>query len=215
MHPLPLVSAKPKLRGHFHQASFFVSLGACSLLIAKAHGTRTRAAAVIYACSLCGLFGVSALYHRPQWKPEFRVWMRRFDHAAIFILIAGTATPIALLAMPDLAGMRFFKVLWLSATAGVLLSVFWVDAPKWITAVVAVGVGSMVFPFISDLRSALSSSDLFLILCGGLLYILGAIIYALKRPNPAPLVFGYHEIFHGLVVIAAVLHFFVIYLLIN
>jgi hemolysin III len=206
---------KPLLRGHSHQAAFFSALGACSVLLLNAHGSRTVVATIIYSLSLIGLFGISALYHRPTWPPKQRMWMKRMDHAAIYILIAGTATPICLLALSPIAGIKLLQLIWGAALFGIIQSLFWVTAPKWVSSILYVTVGSLVVPFLPELKAALSMNDVWLILTGGVVYVIGAIIYALRKPNPNPNFFGYHEIFHLLVIAGAGFHFLVIYKLIK
>lgn len=202
--------SKPLLRGHFHQAAFFVALGACAMLVSQSSDSRNLMAALIYSFSLCGLFGISALYHRPTWKPVPRMWMRRLDHAAIYILIAGTSTPICLLALSPEIGTRLLQLVWGAATFGMFQSLFWVQAPKWVSSILYVVVGGIIFPYLAELKAVLSNNDIRLIYAGGVVYVAGAIIYALKRPNPKPQVFGYHEIFHLLVIAGAFFHFQVI-----
>jgi len=206
---------KPLLRGHFHQASFFIALGAGAMLISKSQGLRAHIAALIYTMTLITLFGVSALYHRPQWNTKRRALMRRLDHSAIFLLIAGTVTPICLLALPEGSGENLLLVIWIATFVGILQSVFWVRAPKWLTAVLYVLVGWMSIPYFSEIKSALGAKGAFLILAGGIVYTVGALVYAFKKPNPSPRYFGYHEIFHLLVMIAALLHFLAISQLLN
>lgn len=201
---------KPLLRGHFHQAAFFFALGACAMLIAASHEARALTANIIYSLSLCGLFGISALYHRPQWKPEARMWMRRLDHAAIFVLIAGTGTPICLLAIPGEAGDRLLTIVWAAAAVGVTQSLFWVKAPKWLAAILYIIMGWLAVPYMPEIKNALGPGSVWALMIGGIIYTAGALVYALKRPNPAPLVFGYHEVFHLLVIVAAAFHFIVI-----
>ncbi len=204
----PLV--KPLLRGHLHQAAFFFSLGACALLISKSHEMTSVISMSIYSLSLCGLFGISALYHRVHWSPKGRARMRRLDHSSIFILIAGSATPICLLALSHESGTRVVMLIWCAAMVGVLQSLFWVTAPKWVAAILYVAVGWMVAPYLPEFHVVLGTTKVSLILAGGLVYTLGAVVYALKFPNPSPRYFGYHEIFHLLVIVGAMLHFAVI-----
>lgn len=200
---------KPTLRGHFHEIAFFVALGAGAMLVAESRGERARAATLIYALSLCGLFGVSALYHRPTWAPGPRAWMKRIDHAAIFMLIAGTGTPLCLLAVGAEVGHHVLLLLWGAAGLGILQSLLWVRAPKWISAILYVAVGWIAAPYLPEMGAGLRDGIPWL-LAGGVIYTIGALIYAVKKPNPWPRHFGYHEIFHALVVIAAALHFVVI-----
>ena len=206
---------KPLLRGHFHQAAFFFALGACAMLIANLQEVRALGVAVVYSLSLVCMFGVSAVYHRPTWKPNYRALLKRFDHAAIFVLIAGTGTPICWLALDPSVGSKLLAAIWITAAVGILQSVFWVRAPKWISIGLYVACGWLVGPYIPEIGAALGPASVWLLIAGGLLYTVGALIYAMKRPNPFPKIFGYHEIFHLLVILAAVLHFIVIARLVN
>lgn len=198
---------KPLLRGHFHQAAFFFALGACAMLVARVHDKTSLIAALIYSFSLILLFGISSLYHRPNWQPKQRMWMRRLDHAAIYILIAGTSTPICLLALTPEAGIKLLQLVWGAAIFGIFQSLFWVNGPKWVSSILYVIAGLLVIPFMSELKMVLTTGQIQLILSGGAFYIIGAVIYAIKRPNPYPQYFGYHEIFHLLVIAGAIVHF--------
>jgi len=199
--------AKPRLRGVFHEYAFYVAVVAGAILVAVSDSARELVATWIYAAALAAMFGVSALYHRVDWRsPRMRTWMRRLDHSAILLLIAGTYTPFALLAFEGTVADAVLITVWAGAAAGLVLNLAWIDAPKWLVAVVFVAlgwVGVIAFPQMVDLGIA----PAMLILAGGALYTLGAVTYALRRPNPAPAVFGYHEIFHLLVIGAAAVHF--------
>ncbi|WP_163992250.1 PAQR family membrane homeostasis protein TrhA [Pyxidicoccus caerfyrddinensis] len=201
---------KPKLRGVLHQFAAASALGAGGVLVSMAPTPRAAAAAALYAFSLVVLFSVSATYHRVDWSPRGRTWMRRMDHASIFILIAGTYTPVALLGVTGAAGDSLLLAIWCGALVGVLQSLFWVGAPKVITAALAVAVGWTLVPYLEDARRALGFTELSLILAGGVAYTTGAIAYALKRPDLRPGVFGYHELFHALTLVGAGLHFAVV-----
>lgn len=201
---------KPLLRGVLHQFAAVGALGAGGVLVSMAPTPRAAAAAALYAISLVVLFSVSATYHRVDWSPRGRVWMRRMDHASIFILIAGTYTPIALLGVSGAAGDSLLLAIWCGALVGVLQSLFWVGAPKVLTAALAVGVGWTLVPYLGEARRALGAVELSLILAGGVAYTSGAIAYALKRPDLRPGVFGYHELFHALTLVGATLHFAVV-----
>lgn len=198
---------KPLLRGHFHQAAFFAALGASLVLLMRASSARALLGLGVYALSLVGLFGISALYHRVNWPEARRMWMRRLDHAAIFVLIAGTATPLCLLRLPEKAGQGLLFWIWIVAALGILKSLVWVRVPKALASLLYVAAGCVALPYFGDFRASLAPEGLALILAGGFVYAAGAVVYALKRPNPWPRVFGYHEIFHVLVVVAAALHF--------
>ncbi len=169
-------------------------------------GVRTWAMGVYLSC-LTALFGISAAYHRPTWQPKARAWMRRLDHAGIYLQIAGTYTPICLLAIGGEAGRRLLWLGWIGAAVGIVKSLFWVHAPKPLSALLYVGLGWLVVGEWTALRAALSLQNLVLLFAGGVMYTLGAAIYSLKRPDPWPATFGYHEIFHTLVVAAAACHF--------
>ena len=199
--------AKPRLRGVFHQYAFYVAVVAGAVAVALSDSARELLATWIYAAALAAMFGVSALYHRVDWRSaRVRTWMRRLDHSTILLLIAGTYTPFALLAFDGAVADAILITVWVGAAAGLVLNLAWIDAPKWLVAVVFVAlgwVGVAAFPQMIDLGIAPTT----LIVAGGALYTLGALTYALRRPNPAPAVFGYHEIFHLLVVGAAATHF--------
>ena len=198
---------KPRLRGVSHFWAFFVALAAGAVLVATAPNGRATLAAAIYAGSLATLFGVSALYHRVNWRPAARRWMRRLDHSAIYVLIAGTVTPFALLVMSGPFATALLIAVWAGAAAGIVVELFWVDAPKWATAIVYLSVGwigALGFPAIV-VNAGIGAGVLIAI--GGVLYTAGAVVYARQRPDPNPAVFGYHEIFHVLVIAAAVAHF--------
>jgi hemolysin III len=203
-----IAKVKPRLRGVSHEYAFFVSLVLGIGLIVLAKGAEARLAVTIYALSLSALFGVSALYHVHQWeRPSARQWMRRLDHTMIFFLIAGTVTPFALLVMEPPLSTALLIAVWAGAIAGTIVELAWVNHPKWISAIVyiAVGlIGAIGFPAIVVEAGVVAG---ILIACGGALYATGAIIYATERPNPRPAVFGYHEIFHVLVIAAAAVHF--------
>jgi hemolysin III len=200
--------SKPKLRGVTHEWAFFISLVAGAALIVAAPSGHARVAMAIYAFSLSGLLGTSALYHRVNWRrPEIRRWMRRLDHSMIFLLIAGTVTPFALLVMSGSLADALLIAVWAGALAGIIVELIWVDAPKWVSTMVylAVGwIGLLGFPAIIVAAGVGAGA---LIAAGGVLYTAGAIIYARQRPDPNPAVFGYHEIFHVLVIAAATAHF--------
>jgi hemolysin III len=203
-----IAKVKPRLRGVTHEYAFFVSLVLGAGLILLAEGTEATVAVAIYAISLSALFGVSALYHVHHWeRPSARRWMRRLDHTMIFFLIAGTVTPFALLVMDGPFATALLIAVWGGALAGTIVELVWTDSPKWVSAIVYVAVGligAVGFPAILIEAGIVAGA---LIAAGGLLYATGAVIYALQRPDPSPAVFGYHEIFHVLVIAAAAAHF--------
>jgi hemolysin III len=205
------VLAKPRLRGVSHQWAFFVSLALGLGLVLAASGGREIAATAIYAASVAALLGTSALYHRVDWVREgARRWMRRADHSMIFVLIAGTYTPFSLLVLEGTMATAILIAVWSGAAAGIILQLAWVDAPEWLQALVYVGLGWVAVAALPGLISGIGLFATLLLAVGGLLYTVGALVYALKRPDPAPAVFGYHEIFHVFVLVAATLQYAVI-----
>jgi hemolysin III len=205
-----LTPPKPRLRGVSHQYAFFVSLACGVGLILAASGGRARVAASIYAVAVSALLGTSALYHRVTWRPRARRWMRRLDHSMIFVLIAGTYTPVALLALKGSLATTILIVLWAGALGGAVFKLVWLDAPKWLFALVYVVLGLVTGAVFGELPAAIGWLGVAGLATGGLLYVAGAVIYASGRPNPWPRVFGYHEVFHALVLAAAGLHYAVI-----
>ncbi len=203
-YPSPLV--KPRLRGVSHQIACGVAAIAGAIMVLRAPAGSARLAAGVYALSLVGLLGISAAYHRPTWKPTARAWMRRLDHAAIFLLIAGTYTPFCR-ALAAHGGATIRTVVWCGALAGILQSIVWVKAPRPVSVVIYMALAWCVVPYIPRLYTAVGAWPLGLLLVGGLVYSVGAVIYARRRPDPVPAVFGYHEVFHALVIVAAALHF--------
>ena len=204
-------SAKPKLRGVSHQWAFVVSLFTGAVLVLLAPSGKALLAAAIYAVSVAALFGTSATYHRINWRSlSARRWMRRLDHSMIFVLIAGTYTPFALLALNGTLATAILIVVWSGALAGVVLQLCWVDAPRLLSALVYLAMGWVALAAFPQMIDRVGITGTALVATGGLLYTVGAIIYATKRPNPAPRVFGYHEVFHALVIAAAALHYAVV-----
>ena len=201
---------RPSLRGVSHQYAFFVSVGCGVALILAASAGRARLAAAIYASAVSGLLGTSALYHRVTWRPAARRWMKRLDHTMIFVLIAGTYTPVALLALKGSLANAILIAVWAGAAGGVVFKLLWIDAPKWLFAGVYVALGLASAAIFGELPAAIGWLGVAGLALGGFLYIVGAVIYASGRPNPWPRVFGYHEVFHALVIAAAALHYAVI-----
>jgi hemolysin III len=202
---------KPRLRGVSHQWAFFVSLVTGAALVLAAPSGRATAAAAIYAGSVAGLFGASALYHRVNWSTAgARRWMRRLDHSMIFLLIAGTYTPFAVLALDGPLATAILVVVWSAALGGIVLKLAWIDAPKWLVALIYVAIGWVALAAFPQLLSKLGVTATAMVAAGGLLYTAGALVYARRRPDPAPTVFGYHEIFHALVILAAALQYAVV-----
>jgi hemolysin III len=204
------VTDKPRLRGVSHQWAFLVSLGCGVALVAAASTPRATITCAIYAFAVSSLLGTSALYHRHTWTPAARRWMRRLDHSMIFVLIAGSYTPIAVLALHGTLSTVVLCVVWGGALAGIVLKLVWIDAPKPLVAAVYVALGWVAVLTFGQIGGAIGGLGLIGLAVGGLLYSVGAVIYALGRPNPVPGVFGYHEVFHALVIAAAALHYAVI-----
>ena len=202
---------KPRLRGVSHQWAFFVSVATGVALVLAAPSGRATAAAAIYAVSVAGLFGASALYHRINWSTAgARRWMRRLDHSMIFLLIAGTYTPFAVLALDGPLATAILVVVWTAALGGIVLKLVWIDAPKWLIALIYVAIGWVALAAFPQLLEKLGVTATAMVAAGGLLYTAGAIVYARQRPDPVPTVFGYHEIFHALVILAAALQYAVV-----
>ena len=200
-----LLAAKrrPRLRGVLHQYGFFVSVGVGALLVAGAQGGAARVSAIVFAATVAAMLGISALYHRVVWPPGPRRWIRRLDHAAIFLLIAGTYTPFGLVALHGSWSVVILAIVWTGAFAAIVLKIAWIDAPRWVAAFLALLLGWAGIVAAPEILGSVGLTPLTLLAAGGLLYTAGAIIYALRRPDPVPSVFGYHELFHALVVAAA------------
>jgi hemolysin III len=202
---------KPRLRGVLHQWACVIAAPLGLALVLAAGTTRARIALAAYAVSLVALFGVSALYHRIEWRSfTVRQWMRRLDHSMIFIVIAGTYTPFAVLVLRGPLASALLITVWAGALLGIGLHLAWGNAPTWFRAALYVLLGWLAVAALPELARAIGPGGLALLGLGGVLYTLGAVVYAVKRPDPAPAVFGYHEIFHTLVIAAAALQYAVI-----
>ncbi len=203
----PAAAAKPLLRGVSHQIGFFVALVASVGLVARCTTRDGMVASAVFGAALVLQLGASALYHRVDWAPAARQQMRRLDHAAIFLLIAGGYTPLlALTAHPE-GGHRALLAIWALAGIGVVKSIAWPHAPKWLTALACVAIGWVVVGDVVARTPVVGATSIALLVSSGVTYSLGAVVYAVKRPDPWPRVFGYHEIFHLFVVAASVLLF--------
>ena len=203
----PDARVKPRLRGVSHGIAFVLALPLGAALLFAAETTRGRASALVFAVSVTTMLGASALYHLVTWSPSVRPWMRRLDHAGIYALIAGTYTPFGLLVLSGNWTVVVLAIVWTGAVAGVALKFLWVDGPKWLSAVIGIAlgwVGIVAFPQILD---EIGLTPALLLLAGGLAYTAGAVIYALRRPDPVPAVFGYHELFHAFVLAAVACHY--------
>jgi hemolysin III len=199
--PAELTTDKPLLRGVLHQAAFLVSLVIGTLLIVGAGG-HERAAASFFAGAVALCFGASALYHRLTWTPRLRLWMRRIDHAGVYLLIAGTYTAVGLLALDGAWRPVVLASVWAGSTVAIGLKFVWVDAPKWLAVVLGIALGWMGVMALPQLITRLNPAAVVLLVLGGILYTAGAIVYAVRRPTLAPAVFGYHELFHALTIVA-------------
>jgi hemolysin III len=192
--------AKPRLRGLSHAAAFLAAVPLGVLLVVEAETSLGRLAAVVFAASVVTMFGASALYHAPNWPDGPRRWLRRIDHAGIYGLIAGTYTAFGLLAAKGNWRPVVLGIVWIGALAAIVFKFAWIDAPKWISSVIGVAlgwIGVIVFP---QLLGEIGVGGSLLVLAGGLLYTAGALVYAFRRPDPYPAVFGFHEVFHVLVI---------------
>jgi hemolysin III len=213
VHPRDLV--RPRLRGVLHQYACAVAIAIGCILVSQAENERARLAASVYAVSLAALFGVSAAYHRITWRPSLRAWVARIDHSMIFVFIAGTYTPFALLVLRGTTAIVVLAVVWTGAALGVGSRLLWHRAPRWVTVPLYIGLG-WVAAFIVPQLIGGAGIAVFVLLCvGGVAYTIGGVMYALRRPDPAPNTFGYHEVFHLMTVIAAICHYvavsFVVY----
>jgi hemolysin III len=204
--PLP----KPRLRGVSHQWGFVVSLAAGAALIALAPRGRATTAAAIYAAAVSALLGTSTLYHRVDWRPAARRWVRRLDRSMIYVLIAASYTPFALLALHGALATVVLAVVWSGAGGGVALQLAWPEHPKWVAVVVSIALGWVVVITLTQLPHTIGWWAIGALALSGVLYTAGAVIYARERPNPRPGVFGYHELFHALVLAAAAIHYAVV-----
>jgi hemolysin III len=208
--PEVVVIEKPRLRGVLHEIGFFVALPLAALLPILAHGGRARVAAAVFAASVVTMFGASALYHRPTWTPARRRWLRRLDHAGIYGLIAGSYTPFGLLVLGGAWRIAVLAIVWTGSALSIFLKLFWCDGPKWLAAALGIAlgwVGVVVYPQFVDRLGVLPA---LLLLAGGVFYTLGAIVYARRKPNPAPGVFGYHEVFHAFTIVAVACQYVVV-----
>jgi hemolysin III len=184
-----------------HQIAFAAALGLAPLLVISADAGRARAAAAVFAASVVACFGASALYHRVTWQPHVRLWMRRVDHAGVYLLIAGTYTPVSLIVLTGAWRTVILAVVWAGAAAAIVLKFAWVDGPKWLAAAIGIALGWVAVVALPQLATRLPVAALILLIVGGLAYTAGAVVYARRRPDPVPAVFGYHELFHALTIV--------------
>ena len=180
---------------------FFIAVVVAPFLVVAADGTRRRLAAAVFASSVAACFGASALYHRVNWTPRVRLWMRRIDHAGIYLLIAGTYTPVSLLVLNGVWRSAILAIVWGGAALAIVLKFAWVAAPNWLTAAIAIALGWVAIVAVPQLVVRLNPAAFVLLVVGGLAYTAGAIVYARRHPDPLPAVFGYHELFHALTIL--------------
>ncbi|MDX5311884.1 MAG: hemolysin III family protein [Rhodococcus sp. (in: high G+C Gram-positive bacteria)] len=209
---------KPRMRGWIHLWAFGVAVVAGAVLVVLSQTVADPPAGwstVIYSLTVCGVFGVSALYHRVHWHdPRARTWMKRADHSMIFLFIAGSYTPFATLALPPETGRMLLTVVWTGALAGVALKMLWPTAPRWVGVPLYLLLGWAIVPVAGQLTDEAGIVPMVLLLVGGILYSIGAILYPTKWPDPWPHVFGYHEFFHAATVLAALCHAVAVWLVV-
>jgi hemolysin III len=197
---------RPRLRGVLHTwaAPVAVTLGAILLVLAE--GLRARVGTGVWAVTATGLFAVSATYHRGAWRPSVKAWLQRVDHSMIFVFIAGSYTPIALLLLEGSKSWIVLTVVWAGALGGVVTRLTWHSAPRWMFVPLYIGLGWVAVTVLPELaRSAPAYANVLLVV-GGVIYTLGAVVFATRRPDPLPKIFGYHEVFHALTIVAALCH---------
>jgi hemolysin III len=195
-------AVKPRLRGVVHELGFYAAVAVGVALIVSAEPGRARLAALVFAGCVAFCFGASALYHRPTWTPGIRAWLALVDHAGVYLLIAATYTPVALVVMSTGWAVPVLAIVWGGALAAILVKLLWRSGPNWLSAVIGVALGWAGVVAFSELL-ALPLTGLALLLAGGVLYTAGAIVYVRRSPDPVPRVFGYHELFHVLTLVAA------------
>ncbi|BBY46091.1 PAQR family membrane homeostasis protein TrhA [Mycolicibacterium celeriflavum] len=202
---------KPRARGWIHVYAAVVAAICGATLVSVSwslQSTRAGIATLIYTLTIVAMFTVSGAYHRVNWKNETaRKWMKRLDHSMIFVFIAGSYTPFALLALPSGDGMVLFWIVWGGAIAGVLLKCFWPSAPRWVGVPLYILLGWVAAWFVGPITQGAGVAALVLLIVGGALYSIGGVLYALKWPDPWPSVFGHHEFFHACTAVAAICHY--------
>lgn len=200
-------SDRPLLRGWSHVLAAIAAIALAPIVIAFTPGGSGRAAAAVYSVGVICLFGVSGFYHRVAWPTRFYGFCRRLDHSMIFVFIAATYTPFAVLSLEGAASTFLLWFVWAGALVGVAIRLWWLDAPRWVTVAPYLVVGWSALPVIDDLWAGIGGAGFALLLIGGVLYTVGGGVYAAKAPNPSPKWFGYHEVFHLLVVAAVAVHY--------
>jgi len=199
-------SPRPRFRGLIHLVAFGASCIIGAVFLAYTPESRVIPAAA-FALSATTMLGLSALYHRVTWKPRARLWMRRADHAGIYLLIAGTYTPVGLIALHGAWRVTILAIVWSGAAIATLMKLCWVHAPKWLAALIGIALGWAGVAAMPEVAHHAGITAVVLLAAGGLAYSLGAATYALKRPDPVPAVFGYHEVFHSLTIVALACHY--------
>lgn len=210
-----LEGTKPRLRGWLHAGTLPLATAAGVVLVALSPTALSRLATAVFTLTGMLLFGVSTLYHRGNWSERIQRLLRRLDHANIFLLIAGTYTPFALLLLSGKDRVLLLTLVWTGALLGVVFRTSWVSAPRWIYTPVYVALGWTAVFWIDDFARAGGSAVLTLVISGGALYSCGGLVYALRRPDPSPGWFGFHEVFHGLTVAAFIVHYLGLSLLVH
>jgi hemolysin III len=195
-------ATRPRFRGVSHRIAFFLTIPLGVALGLEVETSAGRVAAIAFGTSVVTMFGASALYHTVDWPEARRRWMRRLDHAGIYALIAGSYTPVGLLVLSGNWRLVVLGIVWTGAAIAIALKFFWLDAPKWLSAVIGIGLGWVAIAVLPQIFDRVGIAGSVLVLAGGLAYTAGALVYALRRPDPLPAVFGYHEVFHALVIVA-------------
>ena len=200
---------KPRLRGVFHELGFYAAVVVGVVVVLTAEPGRARVAGLIFASCVAFCFGASAVYHRPTWRPRARAWLARLDHAGVYLLIAGSYAPFAFIVLSRGWAVPVLAIVWGGALAAIVLKLFWLQAPKWLSAAIGLTlgwVGAVAFPQLLQLGPV----AIVLVAASGLLFTLGAVVYARRRPDPRPQLFGYHELFHVLTVAAVACEYVVV-----
>jgi hemolysin III len=200
-------ATRPRLRGWSHEIAFFLSIPVGIALCLETKTGVGTTAAVVFASTVVFMFGASAIYHRVLWRGPWRARMRRIDHVGIYALIAGSYTPFGLLVLHGRWQVVVLAIVWTGAAAAILFKVFWLDAPKWLSAAIAIGLGWVAVVVLPQIVTNVGVAAGVLVVAGGIAYTVGGLVYAFRRPDPIPSVFGYHELFHALVIVAVALQY--------
>lgn len=198
---------KPRLRGVSHLSMFPVAVIAAIPLLFVGQSNVAVISAIVFGTGVAAMFGVSGLYHVVTWTPRARSWLARLDHATVYGLIAATYTPFGLLVLDGAWRVTVLTVIWSGALLAILMKLFWVRAPKWLSAAIGLGLGWAGIAAFPEIYGEIGLAGILFLAAGGLFYTVGGVIYALRRPNPVPGVFGYHELFHAFVIVAVALQY--------